>query len=48
MPVARTSSAVTRPISSTSLALRVAPSPMLCGNTTAPITLLWPCTASTP
>ena len=48
MPVARTSSAVTRSIFSTSAALRVQPSPMLCGKIDAPSTLLWPCTASTP
>ena len=48
MPVARTSSAVTRSTFSTSAALRVQPSPISCGKITAPSTLLWPCTASMP
>ena len=33
---------------SMSAVLRVQPSAMFCGNTVAPMTLLWPCTASTP
>ena len=48
MPVARTSFAVMRETSSTSAGLRVAPRPTLWGKTTAPMTLLCPCTASTP
>jgi hypothetical protein len=47
-PVARISSAVTRAARSTSDALREQPRPMLWGKMTAPRTLLWPCSASTP
>jgi hypothetical protein len=47
-PVARVSMAVTCSICSTSRGLRVAPRPMLCGNTTAPLTPFMPWTASTP
>ena len=48
IPVAATSSAVARATRSTSEASRVQPRPTLCGKMTAPTTLLWPWTASTP
>lgn len=48
MPVARTSVAVSSPARRDSSGSRVAPMPMLCGRSVAPITLLCPCTASTP
>jgi hypothetical protein len=47
-PVARVSMAVACSICSTSRGLRVAPRPMLCGNTVAPTRLPWPWTESTP
>ena len=48
MPVARTAFAVAAPMSRISFGLRAAPSPILCGNSVAPGTLLWPWTASVP
>ena len=47
-PVDKTSSAITSPMLLISSSLPVAPRPMLCGNKVAPITLLWPWTASVP
>ena len=47
-PVARVSVAVTCSTRSTSRGSRVAPSPMLWGNTVAPTRLPWPWTESTP
>ena len=42
MPVAATSVAVTSPMRTISSGSLAAPSPTLCGNTVAPLTLLWP------
>ena len=47
-PLARVSSAVISAIFRTSFGSRVAPRPMLCGNTVAPSALPFPCTASMP
>ena len=47
-PVARVSVAAISPSSFTSAGSRVAPMPMLCGNTVAPTRLLSPCTESSP
>jgi hypothetical protein len=47
-PLARVSSAVMCSTSRTSAGSRVAPRPMLCGNTVAPSRLPWPWTESTP
>ena len=47
-PDARVSCAVTSAMRLTSFGSRVAPRPMLCGKTVAPIRLAWPCTESTP
>ena len=47
-PVDFVSTAVTIPACSTSAGSCMAPRPMLCGNSVAPSTLLWPWTASTP
>ena len=46
--MAATSTFVARAISSTSSGSLAAPRPMLCGNTVAPNTAPFPCTASTP
>ncbi len=48
MPVDKTSFATADPIFSIKSVLLAAPKPILWGNMVAPITLLWPCTASVP
>ena len=48
IPVDNSSLATASPILLISKEFIVEPNPILCGNIVAPMTLLWPCTASVP